>query len=260
MQYTSVSALLVALLATNTIAAPLTKRTPKSGFDGFVNGNSEIEGDQSLVGQACTDGTFDGVCRADGRCALEQPVNEISLEFVKGQCGVADDDADADAGDDANAGGSNNGNNGDAGNTGNAGNADNTGNNGNTASFEGQACTDGTFNGTCRDDGRCALEQPINEISLEFVDGQCGVADDNVGGNTGNNGNNGNAGNTGNTGNTGNSGNAGNTGNKGNVASFEGQPCTDGSFNGFCGADGRCGLNLPVNEFSREFVRGQCGR
>ncbi len=50
------------------------------------------------------------------------------------------------------------------------------------------------------------------------------------------------------------------SGNVVDVSQFEGQPCTDGTFNGFCGADGRCGLNMPVNEFSRDIVSGQCGQ
>ena len=41
---------------------------------------------QSVEGQACTDGTFDGTCRADGRCGLEIPPNEVSFQFVAGQC------------------------------------------------------------------------------------------------------------------------------------------------------------------------------
>ncbi|KAI2627391.1 hypothetical protein GGS26DRAFT_561630 [Hypomontagnella submonticulosa] len=248
MQYTSVSALLVALLASNAIAAPLAQRTPQFGnFD-------DEAGDQSLVGQARTDGQFDGTCRADGRCGLEIPPNEISFQFVKGQCESTADNANAGAGagavddvvDDDEA-------------------DDNTGNDvGNTGSVAGQSCTDGTFDGTCRADGRCGLEIPPNEVSFQFVSGQCETAGGNAdadagdnaspGGNTDNNGNDGNAGNTNDNGNTGSAGNTG------NAASFEGQACTDGTFDGFCGADGRCGLNIPPNEFSRQFVRGQCGR
>ncbi|KAF3799912.1 hypothetical protein GCG54_00010106 [Colletotrichum gloeosporioides] len=42
--------------------------------------------------------------------------------------------------------------------------------------------------------------------------------------------------------------------------SVKGQACTNGQFSGVCGADGRCGLNIPPNELSRQFVAGQCGR
>ena len=45
---------------------------------------------------------------------------------------------------------------------------------GSAASFEGQACTDGTFDGTCDDTGRCGLEIPPNELSSQIVSGQCG--------------------------------------------------------------------------------------
>ncbi|KAK1456186.1 hypothetical protein CCUS01_10174 [Colletotrichum cuscutae] len=38
----------------------------------------------------------------------------------------------------------------------------------------GQACTDGTFKGTCSADGRCGLEIPPNELSSQIVAGQCG--------------------------------------------------------------------------------------
>lgn len=48
-------------------------------------------------------------------------------------------------------------------------------NDGNPAAFDGQACTDGQFDGTCREDGRCGLEIPPNEVSFQEIDGQCGL-------------------------------------------------------------------------------------
>ncbi|KAH7147114.1 hypothetical protein B0J13DRAFT_595322 [Dactylonectria estremocensis] len=123
-------------------------------------------------------------------------------------------------------------------------------NSGNAASFAGQSCTDGTFDGTCDDTGRCGLEIPPNELSSQFVDGQCGVDNSETedllrdffgGGNneTGEDDNNG--------------------GDGGDVASFEGQPCTDGTFDGTCNDTGRCGLEIPPNELSSQIVSGQCG-
>ncbi|KAI5860739.1 hypothetical protein GGS23DRAFT_599255 [Durotheca rogersii] len=40
---------------------------------------------------------------------------------------------------------------------------------------------------------------------------------------------------------------------------FEGQPCSRRQFSGFCRFDGRCGLQIPPNETSFVFVKGQCG-
>ncbi|KAL6355337.1 hypothetical protein LRP88_10923 [Fusarium phalaenopsidis] len=129
-------------------------------------------------------------------------------------------------------------------------NADSTtnNNNGNVASFEGQACTDGTFNGVCDDTGRCGLNIPPNEFSRQFVADQCGFDNsetedafrDFFGGNNGNDDNN-------------------DDGVNGGPADFEGQACTDGTFDGVCDDTGRCGLELPPNELSRQFVAGQCG-
>ena len=112
--------------------------------------------------------------------------------------------------------------------------------------MEGDACTDGTFDGTCRADGRCGLEIPPNELSLQIVPGQCGIEEQdnsaiddffNGGGND-----------------------ADDEAEKGDPADFEGQPCTDGTFDGVCQASGRCGLEIPPNEFSQQFVSGQCGQ
>ncbi|KAI1471579.1 uncharacterized protein F4812DRAFT_414636 [Daldinia caldariorum] len=75
MQLTATFLFLAGLLASNAVAVPLAARQASS-----VNG------------QACTDGTFDGTCRADGRCGLEIPPNEVSFRFVEGQCGVAASD------------------------------------------------------------------------------------------------------------------------------------------------------------------------
>ncbi|KAJ4172204.1 hypothetical protein NW754_002392 [Fusarium falciforme] len=124
----------------------------------------------------------------------------------------------------------------------------NNNNNGNVASFEGQACTDGTFDGFCDDTGRCGLNIPPNEFSRQFVADQCGFDNseteeafrDFFGGNNGNDDNNDDGGN-------------------GNPADFEGQACTDGTFDGVCDDTGRCGLEIPPNELSRQFVAGQCG-
>ncbi|EEU33439.1 uncharacterized protein NECHADRAFT_89487 [Fusarium vanettenii 77-13-4] len=129
----------------------------------------------------------------------------------------------------------------------NAGNDDNN-NNGNVASFEGQPCTDGTFDGTCDATGRCGLEIPPNELSRQFVADQCGFDNseteeafrDFFGGNDEEEDNNDDAQN-------------------GDPADFEGQPCTDGTFDGVCDGTGRCGLEIPPNELSRQFVSGQCG-
>ncbi|RSL91144.1 hypothetical protein CEP51_000358 [Fusarium floridanum] len=128
----------------------------------------------------------------------------------------------------------------------NPNNSDN--NNVDFASFEGQACTDGTFDGVCDDTGRCGLEIPPNELSRQRVSGQCGFDNseaeeafrDFFGGNNGDDDNNDDGGN-------------------GNPADFEGQACTDGTFNGVCDDTGRCGLEIPPNELSRQFVAGQCG-
>ncbi|KAF3070845.1 hypothetical protein GL218_00184 [Daldinia childiae] len=171
MQLTAASLFLASLLASNAAAVPLTTRQASS-----------------VEGQACTDGRFDGTCRADGRCGLNLPPNELSFQFVSGQCGVADstggafddffgrknngvdDDAATDDGtddgidDDSVAGDSDDGLDSDTDDE----------DNGNQASVEGQACTDGQFDGFCRADGRCGLQLPPNELSFQFVSGQCG--------------------------------------------------------------------------------------
>ncbi|KAI8960607.1 hypothetical protein F5Y11DRAFT_262389 [Daldinia sp. FL1419] len=185
MQLTAASLLLVGLVANGAVAVPLATRQASS-----------------VEGQACTDGTFDGTCRADGRCGLEIPPNELSFQFVSGQCGVAannggafgnlfgnkgnnavdDDTASNDGTDD---GLSDDGTDDGIPDDESVGSVDDddsiAGDNdtddedgGNTASVEGQACTDGTFDGTCRADGRCGLEIPPNEVSFQFVSGQCG--------------------------------------------------------------------------------------
>lgn len=118
-------------------------------------------GSASFEGQACTDGTFDGTCDATGRCGLEIPPNELSRQFVDGQCGV-DNSATRDAFRDFFGGGNNNDE------------EDEDDNAGGNADFEGQPCTDGTFDGTCDDTGRCGLEIPPNELSRQIVSGQCG--------------------------------------------------------------------------------------
>ena len=47
---------------------------------------------------------------------------------------------------------------------------------------------------------------------------------------------------------------------KGDPADFVGQSCTDGTFDGTCQESGRCGLDIPPNEFSQVFITGQCGQ
>ncbi|KAI1652212.1 uncharacterized protein F4817DRAFT_322552 [Daldinia loculata] len=145
MQLTAASLFLASLLAGNALTVPLTTRQASS-----------------VEGQECTDGQFKGFCRADGRCGLQFPPNETSFQFISGQCGVADstggafdnffgrksNEVDDDAAtDDEGA---------------------------NQASVDGQACTDGKFNGFCRADGRCGLQFPPNETSFQFISGQCG--------------------------------------------------------------------------------------
>lgn len=181
-----------------------------------------------MEGQACTDGDFDGTCRADGRCGLELPPNELSFQFIQGQCGIGGNDASNDDDDDEDTANDANGN-------------DDSGNN-NNASVEGQACTDGTFDGTCRADGRCGLELPPNELSFQFVQGQCGIG----GGNANDNANNADG--------------EADADSSDDAASFEGQSCTDGDFDGVCLANGRCALQIPPNINSEEFVSGQCGQ
>lgn len=60
--------------------------------DNANNADGEADADSSddaasFEGQSCTDGDFDGVCLANGRCALQIPPNINSEEFVSGQCG-----------------------------------------------------------------------------------------------------------------------------------------------------------------------------
>ncbi|KAI0130612.1 hypothetical protein F4814DRAFT_403059 [Daldinia grandis] len=175
MQLTATSLFLASLLASNAAAAPLATRQASS-----------------VEGQECTNGQFKGFCRADGRCGLQIPPNETSFQFVSGQCGVAastggarknngvDDDAATDDGtddglsddgtddglsdDDSVAGDSDDGLDSDTDDE----------DDGNQASVAGQACTDGTFKGTCRADGSCGLDIPPNELSLRIIPGQCG--------------------------------------------------------------------------------------
>ncbi|KAK6955557.1 hypothetical protein Daesc_003197 [Daldinia eschscholtzii] len=187
MQLTAASLFLASLLASNAVALPLAARQASS-----------------VEGQACTDGTFDGTCRADGRCGLEIPPNEVSFRFVAGQCGVAarnrdpagklignngnstiiDDDAATDDGtddgidDDLSDDGSVDDNDSIAGDSDDGtddGLDSDDEDGGNQASVEGQKCTDGTFNGTCRADGRCGLDIPPNELSIRIIPGQCGL-------------------------------------------------------------------------------------
>ncbi|KAI1387163.1 uncharacterized protein F4822DRAFT_275647 [Hypoxylon trugodes] len=152
MQFTKVS-IFMSLLAVSAVASPLAPRQA------------------SVDGQACTDGTFDGTCRADGRCGLEIPPNEVSFRNIGGQCGLAENNSNPLAG---LFGGNNNANAGNA-NTGNAATDDTTDDAATGASVDGQACTDGTFDGTCRADGRCGLEIPPNEVSFRQIGGQCGL-------------------------------------------------------------------------------------
>ncbi|KAI1251866.1 hypothetical protein MGN70_006436 [Eutypa lata] len=190
MQLNNMTILLMSLVASTVIAAPLTTRQ------------------SSVEGQACTDGDFDGTCRADGRCGLELPPNELSFQFIQGQCGISGNDASNDDDDD------------DDEDTANDANGNDDGGN-NNESVEGQACTDGTFDGTCRADGRCGGNANDNANN---ADGEADAdsSDD--------------------------------------AASFEGQSCTDGDFDGVCLANGRCALQIPPNINSEEFVSGQCGQ
>ncbi|KAI1805750.1 hypothetical protein F4811DRAFT_514224 [Daldinia bambusicola] len=90
MQLTATSLFLASLLASNAVAG-------KSDFDPFTvlkSTNTQLvpltaRQASSVDGQTCTDGTFSGTCRADGRCGLEIPPSEVSFRFVAGQCGVA---------------------------------------------------------------------------------------------------------------------------------------------------------------------------
>ncbi|KAF4990553.1 hypothetical protein FDECE_14332 [Fusarium decemcellulare] len=115
----------------------------------------------SFAGQACTDGTFDGTCDETGRCGLEIPPNELSRQFVDGQCGVDNSETEDQLRDFFGGGGNND-------------QQDDNNDGADVASFEGQACTDGTFDGICDDTGRCGLEIPPNELSSQIVSGQCG--------------------------------------------------------------------------------------
>ncbi|KAI1657411.1 hypothetical protein F4813DRAFT_359792 [Daldinia decipiens] len=165
MQLTAASVFLASLLASNAVAVPLTTRQSSS-----------------VEGQACTNGKFDGFCRADGRCGLQFPPNETSFQFISGQCGVADSTGGAfddffgrnrnDANDDAATDDS----------TDDSTNDDSVADDSDTddeasdsqASVEGDACTNGKFDGFCRADGRCGLQFPPNETSFQFIRGQCG--------------------------------------------------------------------------------------
>ncbi|OTA97988.1 hypothetical protein M426DRAFT_28877 [Hypoxylon sp. CI-4A] len=137
------------------------------------------KGTKRILPNACTDGTFDGTCRANGRCGLEIPPNEVSFQFISGECeggnaGEAADSTndegttDGDSTADANAGV------GDFSDFIN-GNSDEVDENEDTNGVDGQTCTDGTFDGTCREDGRCGLEIPSNEVSFQQISGRCGL-------------------------------------------------------------------------------------
>ncbi|KAI1084824.1 hypothetical protein F5B20DRAFT_523402 [Whalleya microplaca] len=152
MKVNNISILIMGLLAGCAVTTPLVEPFTKR--------------QASVKGQACTDGTFDGTCRADGRCTLEIPPNESSSQFISGQCEAAGGDSDsATSNDNATSTGNNQGKA-----TGN----NNSAAGGSSASVEGDACTDGTFDGTCQANGRCGLNIPPNEFSQEFISGQCG--------------------------------------------------------------------------------------
>ncbi|KAJ3540939.1 hypothetical protein NM208_g4834 [Fusarium decemcellulare] len=122
------------------IAAHISFALPQRG-----SGNSA-----SFAGQACTDGTFDGTCDETGRCGLEIPPNELSRQFVDGQCGVDNSETEDQLRDFFGGGGNNDQQD------------DNNDDGADVASFEGQACTDGTFDGTCDDTGRTMAKTKKN--------------------------------------------------------------------------------------------------
>lgn len=96
---------------------------------------------------------------------------------------------------------------------------------------EGQSCTDGNFDGTCEADGFCNLFKPPNELVSKIVPGQCDVPDNS----------------------------ADEENQSQDPALFEGQPCTDGNFDGTCAEGGFCDMFKPPNELDSRIVIGQCG-
>ncbi|KAI2607756.1 uncharacterized protein GGS25DRAFT_349000 [Hypoxylon fragiforme] len=83
MQFSSTAILLFSLFAGASIAAPTPAPAPRKGTSSNIGNGNEA----AFEGQFCTDGDFDGVCQASGRCGLSLPPNEFSQVFISGQCG-----------------------------------------------------------------------------------------------------------------------------------------------------------------------------
>ncbi|KAI1439949.1 hypothetical protein F5Y02DRAFT_404404 [Annulohypoxylon stygium] len=134
---TSVIILLVGLLSGNSIAAPA-----------------------KVKGADCTNGIVDGFCNADGLCNLQLGGGNNLPESIPGQCGQSDDTNNLSLGS-----GNASADNSDTG-------SDSNGTSG--SSQAGDACSDGTLDGVCRDDGFCNLDLGGGNFLPKQLSGQCG--------------------------------------------------------------------------------------